>query len=119
MVLGSWTAYKRTHMPFTWQININKSPGKTPGYAYDPNPLSQVTTGDQIIWSNKDDKPHWPGITGNKYYFMANQIAPNSPSTAFVPGVPGVLTYIDSLDPSGSAGTIVVGSPGDGAATHH
>jgi plastocyanin len=96
-------------MPFTWQININKFPGGAGAYAWDPNPLSQVATGDQIIWTNNDDKPHWPGITGNPTYFMANQIAPNSPSATFVPGVDGTITYADSLDPGGPTGTIVVG----------
>jgi plastocyanin len=96
-------------MPFTWQININKTGGQ-PAFKYDPNPLAQVSIGDQIIWTNNDDKPHWPGIKGNNKYFMANQIAPHSPSTTFVPGVNGTVTYVDSLDPTGPTGSIVVGS---------
>lgn len=97
-------------MPFTWRISINKTGS---GYTYDPNPLTQVQTGDQIIWTNNDDKPHWPALAGdpgNKTYFMPDQIPPNSPSTTFVPGVNGTVQYVDYLDPNGPKGTIVVGS---------
>lgn len=97
-------------MPFTWQITISKSPGG--GYAYDPNPLPQVQRGDQIIWTNNDDQPHWPGLLTNgeidATYFMANQIAAHSTSGTFVPRTAGNLTYVDSLDPTGPTGTIEV-----------
>jgi plastocyanin len=96
-------------MPFTWQISINKTAG-TPSFKYDPNPLASVAIGDQIIWTNNDDKPHWPGIAGNKTYFMANQIAPHSPSATFIPGVNGTIAYSDSLDSTGPKGSIVVGT---------
>lgn len=92
-------------MPFTWQININKTAN---GFAYDPNPLNEVAVNDQIIWTNNDDKPHWPGLAGNKTYFMANQIAPDSSSDTFIPGVSGTVSYIDSLHPSAPGGQIVV-----------
>ena len=101
-------------MPFTFQIQINKTAG---GYAYEPAELSQIGVGDQIIWVNNDDRPHWPGLLSggsvNQTYFLPNQIAPDSPSDTFVPGdtttpKPYKLTYVDSLDPSGPQGTIEV-----------
>ena len=101
-------------MAFTWQISIYKTPNG--GYMYEPAELKQVRVGDQIIWSNKDDQPHWPARFGqtndgettiDNAYFMANQIAPHSPSDTFVPTV-GTLTYVDSLDLSGPKGTIEV-----------
>lgn len=101
-------------MPFTWQININKT---ATGYTYDPNPLPQVATGDQVIWTNNDDQAHWPGLVSSsgvdQTYFMAFQIAPHSPSTTFVPGVDGTLVYVDSLDPAGPQGSIQVGTQED------
>jgi len=103
-----WRIDARTSlMPFVWRISINKTPGGI-GYTYDPNPLNNVATGDQIIWTNNDDKPHWPGVKDNPTYFMQTQIAPNSPSSTFVPGVNGTVVYVDSLDPNGPAGTINV-----------
>jgi plastocyanin len=101
-------------MPFPFEININKTAG---GYEYEPAKLEQIAVGDQIIWVNNDDKPHWPGLlsggTIKPTYFMPNQIAPNSPSDPFIPGdtttpKPYTLTYVDSLDPQGPQGTIVV-----------
>ena len=103
-------------MPFTWQININKNANGT-GYNYSPESLTNVAIGDVIIWTNNDSIPHWPALKNgsaplNKTYFMANQIAPNSPSANFVPGVTGTFTYVDSLDydPDSAppTGTIVV-----------
>ncbi len=98
-------------MAFTWQISIYESGG---AYIYDPPTLANVQVGDLIIWSNKDDKAHWPGLKTNgnvdPTYFMPYQIAPHSPSTTFVPGVAGNVTYVDSLDPSGPTGTIEVSS---------
>jgi len=99
-------------MPFTWQIKIDKnSPGTA--YKYAPTPLTNVAIGDVIIWTNNDSNPHWPALkngdgTLNTTYFMANQIAPNSPSANFVPGVTGTFTYVDSLNPTGPTGTIIV-----------
>ncbi len=99
-------------MAFTWQISIYAAPGG--GFMYDPPTLQNVAVGDLIIWSNKDDVAHWPGLKTNgdidTTYFMAHQIAPHSPSTTFVPGVAGNLTYVDSLDQSGPTGTIEVSS---------
>lgn len=99
-------------MPFTWRINIAKT---ETGYTYAPNPLDQVAEGDEIIWSNADTVPHWPGLlnadnTINTTYFMPNQIAAESPSTTFVPSAVGTLTFVDSLDTSESPlkGSIVV-----------
>src|SRR5579872_4130483 len=99
-------------MPFTWQITIQTN-APAAGYSYNPTPLTNVVVADQIIWTNTDTKPHWPALknsdgTLNKTYFMANQIAPNSPSMAFVPGVKGAFTYVDSLDPTGPTGQIVI-----------
>ena len=93
-------------MPFTWQININKTTGS--GFTYEPSTLTGVAVNDQIIWTNNDDKAHWPGITGNKTYFMANQIAPDSSSDTFIPGVTGTVAYIDSLHSTAPGGKIVV-----------
>ena len=93
-------------MPFTWQININKTTGT--GFAYEPSTLTDVAVNDQIIWTNNDDKPHWPGIPGNNTYFMANQIVPDSSSDTFIPGVTGTVSYIDSLNPTAPGGKIVV-----------
>ena len=93
-------------MPFTWEITIDKALG-SPGFAYTPNTLS-VALGDQVFWTNNDDVPHWPGAPGNPAYFMANQIAPNSPSTTFVPGATGTLSFSDSLANNDPGGTIDV-----------
>ena len=98
-------------MPFTWQISIYKTPEG--GVMYEPAALDQVKVGDQIVWSNKDDDPHWPGLKKddgsiNPTYFMPNQIAPYSPSDTFIPGVAGTVTYVDSLEPTGPTGTIAV-----------
>jgi hypothetical protein len=105
-------------MPFTWRININRRVGGS-GYEYSPSSLSAVTIADEIIWTNNDDAPHWPGLADNsgtlvnKTYFMANQIAPHSPSAAFEPGVNETVTFVDSLDASASppTGSIVVIDP--------
>jgi plastocyanin len=91
-------------MPFTWQITIKKNGA---GFTYDP-PQLNAAVGDQIFWTNEDDNEHWPGIAGNPTYFMADPIAPDSPSSTFVPGVTGTVTYIDSLHATAPGGTIVV-----------
>ena len=97
-------------MPFVWNVNIRKTPQ---GYEYDPQQLDDVEIGDQVVWANDDDRPHWPGLVTpggvDDAYFMAYQIAPHNTSGAFVPGANGTLTYVDSLDPQGPTGTIVVG----------
>jgi len=98
-------------MSFVWNVTIRKTPQ---GYEYDPQQLEDVEIGDQVVWANDDDIPHWPalltttGIVDD--YFMPFQIAPHTPSGAFVPGVAGTLTFVDSLDPEGPQGTIAVGS---------
>jgi plastocyanin len=89
-------------MPFTWTININKGPT---GVVFSPNPLTKVATGDQIIWANNDTIPHWPGLVNedgsiDKAFFMPNQIAANSTSPAFSPGVAAPLNYACSLHPT-------------------
>ena len=97
-------------MPFTWRININKCTGAS-SYEYSPALLSPVAIADEIIWTNNDDVPHRPGLADgsgklvDKAYFMANQIAPHSPSAAFVPGVNGTVSFVDALDTTGFAGT--------------
>jgi plastocyanin len=106
-------------MPFTWQININKSASGA-GYVYAPSSLTGVAIADEVCFTNNDDNPHWPAlvstsaVAGNPAtYFMANQIAPHSSSTSWVPGVNGTVTYADSLDKSATkpTGTIVVANP--------
>ena len=99
-------------MPFTWQININKTPAGPPGVTFDPATLNNVEIGDQIIWTNNDVAPHWPALknsngTINNQYFMANQIAPNSPSDTFLPAATGTLNYVCFLHQD-EAGSIVV-----------
>ncbi len=94
---------------FTWQIVIKKS-ATAPGFAYDPNPLTKVEVGDEIIWVNDDDKPHWPGAPGKPAAYMANQIAANSSSTTYVPTAAATLKYADSLTPADHGGTIQVTS---------
>jgi plastocyanin len=85
-------------MPFTWQIKINKNPAVTPRVRFDPNPLNNVEIGDQIIWTNNDNSQHWPALKTdgqiNNQYFMANPIAPNSPSDTFVPSAAGTVNYV-------------------------
>jgi plastocyanin len=99
-------------MPFTWQITITKRSDGT--LEYDPNPLDSVSVGDEIIWTNDDDKPHWPAAENDPAYYMANQIAPHSPSTTFVPSDPAsgtfpyTLAYSDALTPGDTGGTINV-----------
>ena len=100
-------------MPFTWTINITKGP-KGKGAVFNPNPLTQVAPGDQIIWANNDTVAHWPGLVNedgsiDKTFFMPNQIAPNSTSPTFSPGVAATLNYADSLNPS-ERGSIQVSS---------
>jgi len=86
-------------MPFTWRINIDKTPA---GYAYNRNPLNQVAVGDEIIWTNNDDRPHWPALLAdnvvNQTYFMPYQIPPGTSSTTFVANDTGTFTYVDALD---------------------
>ena len=93
-------------MPFTWQISINKKPGG--GFSYHPDPLKDVAIGDEIIWTNNDDKAHWPGTSTDQAAFMANQIAPHSPSTTFIAADSGSVSYIDSLDKTAPGGTLIV-----------
>jgi len=99
-------------MPFTWTISINKGPAGQEA-VFSPNPLPEVATGDQIIWSNKDSIPHYPGLvnedgTIDTAFFMPNQIAKDSTSPAFSPGVAATLNYACSLHP-GETGSIQVG----------
>jgi plastocyanin len=99
-------------MPFSWIININRNPGIAPRVKFDPNPLQNVGTGDQIVWANNDSAAHWPGLvnddgTIDKTFFMPNQIAPNSTSQAFSPGVAATLNYVCSIHPD-EKGSITV-----------
>ena len=98
-------------MPFQWLININKNTTNPPPNAtFNPNPLPNVLPGDNIVWANNDSVPHWPGVAGNPAFFMPNQIAPNSSSSAFSPTAPGNISYFCSLHPN-ETGTIQVGTP--------
>jgi len=99
-------------MPFNWIININPNVAGVPKVRFNPNPLKDVGTGDEIVWANNDGHAHWPGLqeadgTINTSFFMPNQIAPNSTSAAFSPGVSGTLNYVCSLHPD-EKGTIQV-----------
>lgn len=97
-------------MAFQWLIKISKSTPAT----FTPNPLNAVV-GDEIVWSNGDSQPHWPGLvqngTVNTTFFMPNQIAPNSTSTTFIPNAAGPLNYQCSLH-KGETGTIQVAATG-------
>jgi plastocyanin len=87
-------------MPFSWLIELDSHP---PNSAKpDPNPLN-ASVGDEIVWANNDDRPHWPGLangTLNTTFFMPNQIAPDSSSSTFRPGSTGTLNYACSLHPN-------------------
>lgn len=73
---------------------------------FDPQ-TAQAEAGDQIFWSNTDDKPHWPSLDDvdgksgtaeeNKNYFMTNQIAPNDVSSIFSPAIKSTIKYSCSL----------------------
>ena len=101
-------------MPFQWNININRALGRTPPVKFDPNPLPNVAPGDQVVWVNNDSaSAHWPGLKNadgsiDKTFFMANQIAPSSTSTTFVPSAAGTFNYVCSLHPQ-ETGSIQVG----------
>ena len=86
-------------MPFSWVITIDRTPH---GLTVGPNPLA-AKVGDEIVWTNNDDRAHWPGLangTLNATFFMPNQIAPDSPSSSFRPGSTGTLNYACSLHPN-------------------
>lgn len=97
-------------MPFQWLINIDPNTTKPPSAKFNPNPLPKVQPGDNIVWANNDSVPHWPGVTGNPAFFMPNQIAPNSTSSAFTPTAAGNINYFCSLHPD-VKGTIQVIAP--------
>jgi plastocyanin len=98
-------------MPFSWIININPNAGK-PAVKFTPSPLLNVAPGDEVVWANNDANAHWPGLknsdgTIDATFFMPNQIAGQSTSPGFSPGVDGTLTYACSLHPD-ETGTIEV-----------
>src|SRR5215467_10316255 len=98
-------------MPFQWLININKNTTNPPPNAtFNPNPLPNVLPNDNIVWANNDSVPHWPGVAGNPAFFMPNQIAPNSSSSAFSPTASGNINYFCSRHPN-ETGTIQLGTP--------
>lgn len=97
-------------MPFQWVININPNAPKPPRAKFNPNPLPKVLVGDNIVWANNDSVPHWPGVAGNPAFFMPNQIAPNSSSSAFAPTAEENIDYFCSLHPD-EKGTIQVKAP--------
>ena len=82
-------------MAFTWQINIDK---KGTGFVYEPNPLKDVAAGDQIIWTNNDDKTHHPSL-------LPHPIPPGSSSDTYVASK--TVTYKDTLH-AGPTGSITV-----------
>ena len=83
---------------FTWQINIHKH--HLTGFGYDPNPLTGVADGDQIVWTNNDDKPHQPSL-------LPYPIPPDGTSDTYVASA--TVTYTDTLHPQGPVGRITVG----------
>ncbi len=97
-------------MPFQWLININSNVTKPPKVNFNPNPLPKVQPGDNIVWANNDSEPHWPGVAGNPAFFMPNQIASKSTSSAFSPTAAGNIDYFCSLHPD-EKGTIQVIAP--------
>ena len=86
---------------------------------FDP-PVLEANPRDQIFWSNKDDKPHWPVLSKidpdqtlsddqKKNFFMTNQIAADSTSSIFSPAADTEVTigYACSFH-SAETGTINV-----------
>ena len=98
-------------MPFQWLINITPNATKPPRAKFNPNPLPQVQPGDNIVWANNDSVPHWPGVAGNPAFFMPNQIAPNSSSSAFTPTAAGNIDYFCSLHPDEKGIIQVIAAP--------
>ena len=102
-------------MPFTWQIRIEKS-ASSAGYLYSPTIIPDVSIGDQVIFTNNDDRPHFPGLLAgpagpaNPTYFMAYQVPGGASSNACVPSMPGTFRYADSLDTRSArpVGSVVV-----------
>jgi plastocyanin len=98
-------------MPFNWPININSTSG---GIAFDPPELKDVQIGDNIVWYNADDQPHWPMKTGGaKDSLLQEPIPPGTPdepssSGAYVPDQSGTISYVDQLDASSPTAKIVV-----------
>ena len=97
-------------MSLKLQININK---KDDCVEFVPSKLD-AKTGDQIFWTNNDDKPHWPGLPDegedkprNDTFFMPNQIAPGGTSDIFTPGAATTNNYACSIHPD-EKGTIKV-----------
>jgi plastocyanin len=84
-----------------WPITISASASGPQKFS--PNPLTQVALGDSVFWSNDDTEPHWPGLADgsgtivNPLFYMLNQIAPDSSSTAFAPTEAGTYIYVCSL----------------------
>jgi len=98
-------------MPFQWLININPNVTKPPRVNFSPNPLPKVEPGDNIVWANNDSEPHWPCVAGNRDFFMPNQIAPKSTSSAFSPTAAGNLDYVCYLHPDEKGTIQVIASP--------
>jgi plastocyanin len=96
---------------------LRSDPSPQNQVSFDPSPLD-VEVGDQVFWTNNDSQPHWPGLKNpdgsiDKTFFMENQIAPDSSSPTFSPGVAGTLEYVCSLhcevgQPCSEEGTIEV-----------
>jgi len=91
-------------MPPQKKIDISLNPG----YRFNP-PSLPCLINDQIYWANSDTQVHWPALkrgdgTLDENYFLEpvtgpdgvkrNQLAPNSTSATFSPGVAGVLNYV-------------------------
>jgi len=95
-------------MPFTWRINITRSPKRRGPAIFEFEQEPDIRIGDQIIWSNDDTVPHFPTPVDQPFVFMANQIAAKSTSSAFAPNAAGTIKYVCSLH-NGESGTIEVG----------
>lgn len=93
-------------MPPQWKINIVPGP---PGFASFVPPSLECQINDQIYWANADGKVHWPALrksdgTLDENYFLEpvtgpdgvkrNELAPNTTSATFSPGVAGALSYV-------------------------
>lgn len=95
-----------------WQIKIVPASGG--GITYEPLNLTGVEVGDEVFWRNNDSKPHWPGVVNYPTYFMPNQIAPGSSSSAWVPDAGTIgqtISYVDNPGTgsgSGPTGTVTV-----------
>gem|GEM_PF-6174580 len=83
-------------------VDCGATPGSAvtveiPDFEFNPNPV-QVSTCDEIVWSNTHDQAHTS--TGNAgFSWSTNNIAPGSQSEPIVFDTPGEFTYMCALHP--------------------